>query len=150
MMNSLESKIQEMLKEAMLSKNEVKVNTLRQIKAGIQNEKTNGSYHELTDADIIKIIQKLSRQHQESIDIYTQNGRNDLAESEMKEKEYLDEFLPKMLTNEELTSTIDSLIESVGAKSMKEMGLVMKELSSKYSGQYDGKVASSIIKEKLQ
>lgn len=150
MMNSLETKIQNDLKEAMLSKNSVKVDAIRMIKAGIQNEKVNGAYHELTDADIIKIIQKLSKQHQESIDVYTQAGRTELADKEIEEKVYLDEYLPKMLDNNELTAIIDALISEAGAKTMKEMGLIMKELSAKYSGQYDGKTASTIIREKLQ
>lgn len=150
MMNNLETKIQNDLKEAMLSKNSVKVDAIRMIKAGIQNEKVNGAYHELTDADIIKIIQKLSKQHQESIEVYTQAGRMELANKEIEEKVYLDEYLPKMLDNNELTAIIDALISETGAKTMKEMGLVMKELSTKYSGQYDGKTASTIIREKLQ
>ena len=150
MMNNLETKIQNDLKDAMLAKNTIKVEVLRMVKAAIQNEKVNGSYHELTDSDIIKLIQKLSKQHQESIDVYTQAGRTELANKEIEEKVYLDEYLPKMLDNDELTTIIDSLISKTGAKSVKEMGLVMKELSSNYSGQYDGKIASTIIREKLK
>lgn len=145
----MENKIQKDLLNAMKAKDTVRVDTLRLIKAAIQNEKTNGSYHELTDADVIKLIQKLSKQHQESIEMYESAGRTDLVEKETAEKVILDEYLPKMMSNEELKSAIDEIVKEVNASNMKDMGKVMKELSNKYSGQYDGKTASMIIKEIL-
>lgn len=145
----MENRIQKDLLNAMKAKDNVRVDTLRLIKAAIQNEKTNGSYHELTDADVIKLIQKLSKQHQESIEMYESAGRIDLVEKERAEKVILDEYLPKMMSNDELKSAIDVIVKEINASTMKDMGNVMKALSAKYSGQYDGKTASMIIKEIL-
>lgn len=145
----MENRIQKDLLNAMKAKDTVRVDTLRLIKAAIQNEKTNGSYHELTDADVIKLIQKLSKQHQESIEMYESAGRIDLVEKETAEKVILDEYLPKMMSNDELKSAIDAIVKEINASTMKDMGKIMKELSTKYSGQYDGKTASMIIKEIL-
>ena len=148
-MCELEIKIQADLVSAMKEKNEVRVSAIRSIKTAIQNEKVNGAYHELTDNDIIKLIQKLSKQRQESYDIYIQAGRKELANVEMEEKKVLDTYLPKMMTEDELNSVIGNLITELGATTMKDMGSVMKTLSSKYPNQYDGKTASTIIKSKL-
>lgn len=148
-MSTLENKIREALVEAVKLKQENIKSALRSIITAIQNEKTNGVFHELNDMDIIKIIQKLSKQRQESIDIYTQAGRIELAEAETKEKEILDSYLPQMLTDDKLKEVIDTIISNLGASTMKDMGRVMKELSSKYPNLYDGKVASNYIKTKL-
>lgn len=148
-MSTLENKIREALVEAVKLKHESAKSALRSIITAIQNEKTNGAFHELNDNDIIKIIQKLSKQRQESIDIYTQAGRIELAEAETKEKEILDSYLPQMLSDDKLKEVIDTIISNLGASTMKDMGRVMKELSSKYPNLYDGKVASNYIKTKL-
>ena len=148
-MNTLENKIQEDLVCAMKKHQECTVSALRSVKTAIQTEKTNGSYHELTDNDIIKIIQKLAKQRQESFEIYNNAGRGELAEIEQKELFVLNNYLPKMLTETELQAIINGIAEEVGAQSKKDMGKVMKELSARYPNQYDGKIASSIIKTKL-
>jgi len=148
-MNTLENKLQKDLVEAMKAKNEPRISAVRSIKTAIQVEKTNGSYHELSDDDIVKIIQKLSKQRQESYDLYAEAGRNDLAEKEKDEKVYLDEYLPKMLGEDELESIVKLIVSEVGATTMKDMGKVMKELSSRYPNQYDGKTASTLIKSML-
>lgn len=142
----LEERIQKDLMEAMKSHDTERVNAIRSIKTAIQNEKTSGSFHELTDADVLKIIQKLSKQRQEAADIYSEAGRKELAENELKEKSFIDEYLPKMMTEDELTNVIKSIVDSLGATTMKDMGNVMKTLSAQYSGQYDGKTASTIIR----
>ena len=148
-MNTLESKIQNELIAAMKSHNEVAVSALRSIKTAIQNEKVNGTYHELTDDNIVSLIQKLAKQRQESIDIYTQAGRQELADKEKAELEVLNTFLPQMLSEEELKAAVDVIIAENGFSTMKDMGSVMKMLKEKYPNQYDGKFASMYIKEKL-
>ena len=149
-MNTLEAKIQADLVTAMKGHQENAVAALRSVKTAIQNEKVNGTYHELTDNDIVKLIQKLVKQRQESIDIYSQAGRNELADQEQKEMFVLQNYLPKTLTQEELEYAIDNILIQVGAVSMKDMGMVMKALASQYPNQYDGKTASTYIRNKLQ
>lgn len=102
-MREIETNLQAALVAAMKEKNEYAISAIRSIKTAIQNEKTNGSYHELTDNDVIGLIQKLSKQRQESADIYNEAGRTELAEKELKEKEILDSYLPQMLSENELT-----------------------------------------------
>lgn len=145
----LEQRIQTDLMSAMKEKNNTRVAALRSIKTAIQNEKTSGKFHELTDADVIGIIQKLSKQRKEAADIYVDAGRNELAEKELAEKVFIDEYLPKMMSNDELAEKISEIVAELGADSIKQMGLVMKSLKEKYSGQYDPGAASAIVKSKL-
>lgn len=146
----LEKTIQADLVSAMKNKQENSVSALRSVKAAIQNEKTNGAYHELSDSDIIRLIEKLVKQRKESIDIYSSAGRHELADKEQQEMFVLMNYLPKTMSDEDLKSTIDSVISETGAASMKDMGSVMKILKERFSGQYDGKKASDYIKEKLK
>lgn len=148
-MCELETKLQKDLVSAMKEKNEYAISAIRSIKTAIQNEKTNGSYHELTDNDVIGLIQKLSKQRQESADIYNEAGRVELAEKEVKEKEVLDAYLPKMLSENELSVIIDKIVTENEFSTMKNMGAVMKILKETYQNQYDGKLASTLIRTKL-
>lgn len=122
---------------------------LRSIKAAIQNEKTNGTYHELTDADIVGLIQKLIKQRKESIDIYSQAGRDELAEEEQKEMYVLTEYVPKQLTEEEIEEKVKSIIAETGASSMKDMGKVMGLATQRMKGLAEGKTISQIVKNLL-
>lgn len=146
----IEQTIQSDLMSAMKERNETKVAALRSIKTAIQNEKTSGKFHELTDSAVIGIIQKLSKQRKEAADIYSEAGRNELAEKELAEKVFIDEYLPKMMSEVELSENISEIVTEIGANSIKQMGLVMKTLKEKFSGQYDPSVASALIKSKLQ
>ena len=101
-MENLELTISKEIGNAMKEKNEVKLSALRAVKTAIQNEKTSGSYHELTDADVTKIIQKQIKQRIESEEIYRQANRNELADNEQKERLVLEEYIPKPLTDDEL------------------------------------------------
>ena len=146
----IEEKIQKDLVTAMKEKDSYRVNALRSVKAAIMNEKTVGKSHELTDSEIVSIIQKLSKQRKEAAEIYDKNGRTELADKELKEKSFIDEYLPKMMTTEELKSKINIIFSENNISSIKQMGIVMKQLKDKYSGQYDSSEASSIIKNMLQ
>lgn len=150
-MNTLEKKIQEDLTYAMKNRQENSVAALRSVKTAIMETKTapNGK-KDLDDNDIVKIIQKLVKQRQESIDIYSQANRHELADKEQQEMFVLMNYLPKNLSEEELKAVIDTLITELGAQSMKDMGRVMKALGEKCPNQYDGKSASTYIKGKLQ
>lgn len=148
-MNTLENKIQADLVSAMKGRQENTVAALRSVKTAIQNEKVSGAYHELTDDEIVKLVQKLVKQRQESMEIYSQAGRQELADKEQMEMFVLMNYLPKMLSYDELKSAIDELFVELNVQSMKDMGRVMKALGEKYPNRYNGKTASSYVKSKL-
>ena len=149
-MNTLENKIQSDLVQAMKEKDTARVSALRSIKTAIMETKTaaNGK-KDLEDGDIVKIIQKLSKQRDEAATIYEENKRPDLAESERKEQDVLNTYLPKMLTESEVEEIVAKTIADLGATSMKDMGKVMWFINKTYAGQVDGSVVSRIVKTKL-
>lgn len=149
-MNTLENTIQKDLEQAMKERLQSKMSALRSIKAAITETKTAPSgKKDLEDTDIIKIIQKLAKQRDESATIYEQNGRIDLAVSERQELVFLNEYLPKMLTEEEIEEIVNKTIAQFDAYSMKDMGKVMGFINKTYAGQVDGSVVSRIVKSKL-
>jgi hypothetical protein len=142
----LEERIQKDLMEAMKSHEENRVSALRAVKTAIQNEKTNGKFHELTEADIVKIIQKQIKQRDEAEGIYRDAGREELANKEQDERLVLETYVPKMLSETELKTIIEHLAIELNATSMKDMGKVMTELNKRFAGSVDGKTASTIIR----
>lgn len=146
---TLEERIQKDLVTAMKNHQENALAALRSIKTAIQNEKTNGTYHELTDADVVGIIQKLVKQRKESMDIYSQAGRNELADKEQKEMLVLMEYVPKQLTEEEVEEKVKEIIAETGASSMKDMGKVMGLATQRLKGLAEGKTISQIVKNLL-
>ena len=146
---TLEKRIQNDLVSAMKGRQENALVALRSIKTAIQNEKTNGVYHELTDADIVGLIQKLVKQRKESMDIYSQAGRNELADKEQKEMFVLMEYVPKQLTDEEAEAKVKEIIAETGASSMKDMGKVMGLATQRMKGLAEGKTISQIVKNLL-
>ena len=149
-MNTLENKIQEDLVQAMKDHKEHTVSALRSVKTAIMEVKTApGGKKELEDGDIIKIIQKLVKQRKESVDIYSQAGRSELADNEQQEMLALMNYLPKMLTESEVEEIVANAITNLGATTMKDMGKVMGFINKTYSGQVDGSMVSRIVKSKL-
>lgn len=146
---TLEERIQKDLVTAMKNHQENALAALRSIKTAIQNEKTNGTYHELTDADVVGIIQKLVKQRKESMDIYSQAGRDELADKEQKEMLVLMEYVPKQLTEEEVEEKVKEIIAETGASSMKDMGKVMGLATQRMKGLAEGKTISKIVKNLL-
>jgi uncharacterized protein YqeY len=145
----LEEQINQDLKSAMKAGDTVKTDALRLIKSSIQLEKTNGTLHELTDEQIIKIIQKLSKQKEETRDMYRSAGKDDMANIESGQKRCMDYYLPEMLTEDQLRVIVDDIISHNGFSSIKDMKAIMSILATDYPGQYDGKVAGKLIKEML-
>ena len=147
---SLELKITTALKEAMKSKNQTALTALRAIKSAIILHKTQkSSESELSQEDEMKILQKLVKQRKDSADIYNGQGRNDLADPELKEAELIQQFLPKALSEEEVREIIKSIIDKTGADGMKDMGKVMGMSIKKLMGKADGKMISTIVREFL-
>ena len=149
-MNTLENTIQKDLVQAMKDHQEHTVSALRSVKTAIMEVKTApGGKKELEDGDIIKIIQKLVKQRKESMDIYSQAGRHELADNENQEMLVLMDYLPKTLTESEVEEIVAKTIADLDATSMKDMGKVMGFINKTYSGQVDGSMVSRIVKSKL-
>ena len=149
-MNTLENIIQKDLVQGMKDHQEHTVSALRSVKTAIMEVKTApGGKKELEDGDIIKIIQKLVKQRKESMDIYSQAGRNELADNEQQEMLVLMDYLPKTLTESEVEEIVAKTIADLDATSMKDMGKVMGFINKTYSGQVDGSIVSRIVKSKL-
>ena len=149
-MNTLENIIQKDLVQGMKDHQEHTVSALRSVKTAIMEVKTApGGKKELEDGDIIKIIQKLVKQRKESMDIYSQAGRDELAGNENQEMLVLMDYLPKTLTESEVEEIVAKTIADLGATTMKDMGKVMGFINKTYSGQVDGSMVSRIVKSKL-
>ena len=143
----LELKITSALKEAMKSKNKMALTALRAVKSAILLHKTQKSSDgELSHEDEMKILQKLVKQRKDSAAIYTGQGRNDLADPELKEAELIQQFLPKALSEDEVKEVIKSIIDEIGAGGMKDMGKVMGFSTKKLMGKADGKTISTIVR----
>lgn len=147
---SLETQIMEQLKEAMKAKNEAKLRSLRAIKAAIILAKTSeGANGEISADDELKLLQKLVKQRKDSLDIYTQQGRADLAVKEQEEIDVINLFLPKQMTEEELKTAIAAILAETGASSPADMGKVMGVATKQLAGKADGKAISAMVKSLL-
>jgi uncharacterized protein YqeY len=147
---SLEQQVNDGIKMAMKAKNEPELRGLRAIKAAILLAKTSGDFKgELTQADEMKLLQKLVKQRKDSLDIFKQNNRNDLAKKEEEEMEVIERFLPKPMDENELRDTLKKIIAEAGASSPAEMGKVMAVATKQLAGKADGKTISGLVKELL-
>lgn len=146
---SLEQKVMEEMKQAMRSKDEAALRTLRAIKAAILLEKTSGSGSEITEADEMKMLQKMAKQRRDSLDIFKQQNRDDLAAKEQEELDIIERFLPKAMSAEELQAAIKDIIAQTGASSPADMGKVMGAATKQLAGKADGKTISEVVKQQL-
>lgn len=143
--------IDQEIKQAMLAKDQVRLRGLRAIKAALLLAKTEkGSAEEISEEAELKILQKLVKQRKESADIYTNQGRADLAQIENEEIEVISTFLPKQLDREAIAQIIERIISDTGATSVKEMGKVMGLANKELAGRAEGKLIGEIVKEKLK
>lgn len=146
----MEKRIQADMIAAMKAKENIKVASLRAIKASITLAKTaEGATGEVTDADIIKIIQKLVKQRKESAQQYTDAGRFDLAASELAEADIMEVYLPRQLSEIELEVELAKIIVEIGATKPQDMGKVMGVATKRLAGLADGKAISMIVKKLL-
>lgn len=138
------------IKNAMLAKDKVRLETLRGIKKEFLEAKTaKGSDGTLSDDQATKIMAKMAKQRKETAQIYTEQNRPELASNELAEAAVIEEYLPKQLSDEELTVRLKEIIAQTGATSAKEMGKVMGIASKALAGQADGKVISAKVRELL-
>lgn len=138
------------IKEAMKAKNKVKLETLRNVKKCFLEAKTApGANDTLTDEAAMKIMQKLVKQGKDSAAVYTEQGRNDLAEAELAQVQVIEAYLPKQLSAEELEAKLKTIIAQVGATSAKDMGKVMGVATKELAGLAEGRAISAKVKELL-
>lgn len=147
---SLEQKIMGELKAAMLAKDEAALRSLRAIKAAILLAKTaEGGSGEITEDDEIKLLQKMVKQRKDSLEIFTQQNRPELAAKEAEEIAVIEKFLPKQLSAEEIRAELEKIIAATGASSPADMGKVMGAATKQLAGKADGKTISALVKELL-
>lgn len=147
---SLEQKIMSSLKTAMLAKDEAALRSLRAIKAAILLAKTSeGAKGDLSQDDEMKLLQKLVKQRRDSLEIFQQQNRPDLAAKEQEELEVIEKFLPQQLSPEELKAELQGIISSVGAASPADFGKVMGVASKQLAGRADGKAIAATVKDLL-
>lgn len=147
---SLEKQVMDKMKEAMKAKDTVALASLRSIKSEILKAKTaSASAGEMSEDEEIKLLQRLVKQRRDSAEVYQSQGREDLAEPELNEAKIIEEFLPAQLSDEEVEAAVKSIIASVGASSMKDMGKVMGKASQELAGKADGKRISAAVKSLL-
>ncbi|MGD9977410.1 MAG: GatB/YqeY domain-containing protein [Bacteroidales bacterium] len=147
---SLEDRINQDIKSAMLAKEKVRLEALRAVKSAILLAKTDGEHKDFLSADVeMKLLQKQVKQRKDAAELYIQGGRKELADKELAEAAVIEEYLPKMLTAGELKAELIKIIEQVGAKAPSDMGKVMGVASKALAGKADGKTISDTVKQLL-
>ena len=138
------------IKEAMKARDKVRLEALRNVKKYFLEAKTApGAADELTDDAALKIIQKLVKQGKDSATLYTEQGRADLAEAELAQVAAIEVYLPKQMTEEELTAALQGIIAETGAAGPKDMGRVMSVATKQLAGRAEGRAISAKVKELL-
>ena len=144
---SLKTKVQSAMKDAMKSKDQDALRALRSIKSMILLAETEaGAGDELSEAAEMQLLTKAAKQRRESAEVYTEQGRDDLAGPELAELAVIEGFLPKQLSDEEVEAEVKKIIEEVGASSMKDMGKVMGKATKTLAGKADSKKISTLVK----
>jgi len=145
---ALKQSITDDMKSAMKAGNKERLGTIRLILSAIKQQEVD-TRKDLTDSDIIALLDKMSKQRRESIEQYNNAGRDDLAAKEETELEVIREYLPSQLSDQEIAELIDEAINSAGAESMRDMGKVMGILKPKMQGRADMSAVSALIKDRL-
>ena len=147
---NIENQINESIKDSMKKKDSLRLESLRSIKSAILLEKTKFSSDKTLDEnEIIKILQRLVKQRNDSAKIYKEQNREDLANIEVAQSKIISEFLPEQLNETELTEIIKTTITELNASSMKDMGTVISEVNKKVSGRAEGRIIAEIVRNKL-
>jgi uncharacterized protein YqeY len=147
---ALEQEVMTKMKEAMKAKDTVALASLRSIKSEILKAKTASSNKdEMSEAEELKLVQKLVKQRKDSAELYKEQNREDLAEAELAEAKIIEQFLPAQLSEEKSAEEVKTIIDESGASSMKDMGKVMGLASQRLAGKAYGKTISKIVKEQL-
>jgi uncharacterized protein YqeY len=146
---NLEQRVMNDMKDAMRAKDEASLRGLRAIKAALLLLKTSGSV-EITEGDELKMLQKLVKQRKDSLTIYQEQNRTDLAQKEEEEIKIIEQFLPQPLSLDDLKMEVQKIIINSGASSVADMGKVMGIANKQLAGKADGKTISEVVKELLK
>ncbi|MEF8810610.1 MAG: GatB/YqeY domain-containing protein [Bacteroidales bacterium] len=147
---SLLEKVESEIKQALKNKQKERLEALRSVKTALWKAKTEKAAGEkLSEEEEIQVLQKQLKQRKESAEIYEQQNRNELAEAERKEAEVIQEFLPRPMSDEELTEAVREIIDEAGATSMKDMGKVMGIANRRLAGKAEGKAIAGKVKSML-
>jgi uncharacterized protein len=150
---SFKDELKKKIMQAMREKKQAELTALRQIKAEVMKVETSGSVKELDEEGFIKVLNSLAKQHQESIEIYKSNGRDEQVEQEELELAVIKSFLPEEMGDSEVEALVAETITELGASTKKDMGPVMKSVKDKIATQnlmVDGRKLSEAVKAKLQ
>ena len=145
----LREKIMADVKSAMVSKDTLKLNTLRFLQSAIKNKEIELRPNPIALDDVMNVIKKIVKQRKESIEQFQAAGRQDLVDQEASELKIMETYMPTQMSKEQVEKLVAEVIASTGAKSIKDMGTVMKEAQARSGGLADGKMMSEIIKAKL-
>lgn len=145
----LEEKILDEFRKAMKDKDVLRVSTLSFLRAELKNVAIDKKKDRLEDADVISVIKKQVKQHEDSIEQFKKGARLDLVQKESGELEILKSFLPEQLSEERIKEAIEEVIALTGANKPQDMGKVMKELLPKLSGEADNKLVSELVRQRL-
>lgn len=146
---NLEKTIEQDVVQAMKNRDMEKVGVLRMVKAALGNYKIEKKNENLSDDEVLTVIQKQAKQRKESIDSFEKAGRHDLSEKEKKELAILQSYMPKELTDAELKTIIQKVVQATGAKTKADQGRVMKDLMPQVKGKADGKRVNEILAQFL-
>lgn len=137
------------VKAAMIAKDSLKLGALRMLQAAIKNREIDMRPDPITSDEVMAVIKKLVKQRKESIDQFQQAGRQDLVDQESAELKVLEVYLPAQMGREQIEALVTEVIAALGAKTVKDMGPLMKEVIAKSGGAADNKIVSEVIKAKL-
>jgi uncharacterized protein YqeY len=145
----IRDKIMADVKAAMIAKESLKLTALRGLQAAIKNREIDMRPDPITPEEVMNVVKKLVKQRKESIDQFSQAGRQDLVDQESAELKVLEVYLPSQMNREQIEALVTEVIAATGAKTVKDMGPVMKEVIARANGAADNKIVSEVIKAKL-
>lgn len=147
---SLEERVNEELRKAIKSGDQIRMNTLRSLRASIIEFHKSGINRDINYDDEIKILQSAVKKRKDAIELYQKGNRLDMVESELKELQIIEEFLPPKLSENEIRTRLQEIINAVGATSLKDLGKVMGKAMNEFKGKADGSIVQKIAKELLE
>ena len=145
---SLKARLEEEMKRAMKAREEVRLSAIRMLRSAIKNKEIEIG-HELSDDEVVRVVQTMCKQRKDSIEAFGKGGRQDLVDRESRELEILEGYLPPPVSEADIERVVREVVAETGAKSMKEMGTVMKEALKRLGGAVDGKQVNEAVRRVL-
>jgi len=145
---SLKARIEDDMKLALKAREEIRLSTIRMLRSAIKNKEIEIG-HELSDDEVVRVVQSMGKQRHDSIEAFEKGARLDLAAREREELQILESYLPPPVSAEDIERIVREVVSETGAKSVKEMGLVMKEVLKRLGGAADGKRVNEVVRRVL-